>query len=371
MTDQIKLSELKAMISASAKEKGLDGVLDIEKIVKRVKERVELENAKKSIPQEISEVSNPELPQEIGKFPTEVSMDNEEIKNMPNPEINSPTPVDAGTTGNIPAYTPELPSFMDKIGPAKIIVFSQNELSEGGENLSNKPLRTFENPDVKKSMHDLWVEEGKKTAEVYIAKFEKIGEINFDFANGTSVFTEKRFEPDFEAQAKYKENPYSVDSKPVIATQSGPVDASNLQAQLATSIDLEKVVTDLVMNILRNQLLTNTERAAEAAPVTAENAATEPYGYSLAQAVKPMEEGFKLTMFQVVEERNGFEKVDTPKTLRESIEKNENKYLSRENESVQEWVFEGNTYYTAKNKISTKKCYTLKEESKNSKKSLL
>ena len=183
-------------------------------------------------------------------------------------------------------------------------------------------------------MHDLWVEEGKKTAEVYIAKFEKIGEINFDFANGTSVFTEKRFEPDFEAQAKYKENPYSVDSKPVIATQLGPVDASNLQTQLATSIDLEKVVTDLVMNILRNQLLTNTERAAEVAPVTAENATTEPYGYSLAQAVKPMEEGFKLTMFQVVEERNGFEKVDTPKTLRESIEKNENKYLSRENESL-------------------------------------
>jgi hypothetical protein len=371
MSEQIKLSELKAMIANAAKEKGLEKVLDIEKITQKVKQRVELENAKKSIPQEISEVSNPELPQEIGKFPTEVNMDKEEIQNMPNPEVNSPTPVDMGTTGNIPAYTPELPSFMDKIGPAKIVVFSQNELSEGGENLSNKPLRTFENPDVKKSMHDFWVEEGKKTAEVYIAKFEKIGEINFDFSNGTSVFTEKRFEPDFQAQAKYKENPYAAESKPVIITPAGPVDASNLQAQIATSVDLEKVVTDLVINILRNQLLTNSEKATVINPVTAENAATEPYGYSKAQAVKPMEEGFKLTMFQVVEERNGFEKIDTPEALRESIEKNENKFLSRENESVQEWVFEGKTFYTAKNKISAKKCYTLKEESKNSKKSLL
>lgn len=388
MTEKITVSELKNMVSKSISEKGLEGFLDVDKIVSKVRERVNLENAKKSIPQEISEVSNPALPTEMDKFPNEMEKDAEEIANMQTPQVNTPTPVDMGTTGNISAYTPELPSFMDKIGPAKVIIFSQNELSESGENLTNKPLRTFENPDVKKSMNDFWVGEGKKTAEVYMAKLEKVGEINFDFANGTSVFTEKRFEPDFEAQAKYKENPYmgnvpGSSSLTLSSSDSARVDGIANPITL-TAVDLEKAVSDIVMNVMKNYFLTNTERAVTESPklsvapdvnnpiIPANEPKEKGFGVSTSQVVKPMEEGFKLTMMQVVEERNGFQKTDTPAVLRESIEKGDNKYLTNENESVQEWAFEGKMYYTPKNRISIKKCYTITGESaQNTKKSLL
>ena len=55
-------------------------------------------------------------------------------------------------------------------------------------------------------MNDFWLDKGQKRAEVYMAKLEKIGELEFNYANGTTQFVEKRFDPDFEAQAKYKEN---------------------------------------------------------------------------------------------------------------------------------------------------------------------
>jgi hypothetical protein len=52
-----------------------------------------------------------------------------------------------------------------------------------------------------------------------------------------------------------------------------------------------------------------------------------------------------------------FQKIDTPKALKEAIEKDDRTFLSKENNEVQEWIFEGKKYYTPVNKISTRKCY--------------
>ena len=52
-------------------------------------------------------------------------------------------------------------------------------------------MRLMDDPDVKKSMHDLWIQEGKTKAKVFVAKFEEMGEIDFNYADGTSKFTEK------------------------------------------------------------------------------------------------------------------------------------------------------------------------------------
>jgi hypothetical protein len=372
MSNQMNIEELKTIIAGQIKEIGLNDVLDaaaIEKIKNKVMGVYNHEKAQNSIPGVIPEATIAGMGNtETGIFPggsfgmgestgdtsmtdttsVEKPIDNYDSTMQPGQNI------DAGTTGNIPAYKPELPSFMDKIEPAKVIVFSQNELSEGGENLSNKPLRTFEDPDVKKSMNDFWLDKGQKKADVYMAKLEKIGELEFDYANGTTKFVEKRFEPDFEAQAKYKENPYMADNAGPATPGALDINGQpNVMAQIASSVDINQVVTDIVMNILRNQMLTNTTRAIGGEPQI-KIEPKEGFGYDTTQAVKPMEEGFSLKMIDLV---NEYEKIDVPANLKEAIEKNDKKFLVKENEEVQEWVLDGKKYYTPVVKMSTKKCY--------------
>ena len=222
-------------------------------------------------------------------------------------------------------------------------------------------------------MHDLWMDKGQMKAEVYIAKLEKIGELEFNYANGTTQFVEKRFDPDFEMQAKYKENPYMNNAGPATPGALDINGQPNLAAQIASSVDLNQIVTDIVMNILRNQLMTNTTKAVNDIPPTPvgefasnfdtryipknvnEISPNEPMGYSTASAVKPMEEGFRLKMIDLV---NDYSKIDAPEKLKEAITKNDKSHLINENAEVQEWEVDGKLYYTPVNKISIKKCYT-------------
>lgn len=365
-SSKMNIDELKTMIASEVKTIGLNDVLDasaIEKIKNRVMDAYNYEQAKNGIQEVIPEAVTAGMGNvESGLFPgeygagvktgetsvqgatsVEIPLDNYDSTQQPGQKI------DIGTTGNIPSYTPELPSFLDKIEPAKVIIFSQNETSEGAENLTHKPLRTFSDPDVKKSMNDFWVEKGQRRAEVYLAKLEKIGEIEFDYANGTSQFIEKRFEPDFEVQSKYKENPY-------MANNAGPATPGaldingqpNIMNQIYTSVDLEKVVSELVMKILRDHLLANTTKAVSEVSIQ------EPFGYSISQSVKPMEESLTVKMIDLV---NEYVKIDAPSTLKEAMEKNDKKLLIKENEEVQEWLLDGKTYYTPTVRMSTKKCY--------------
>lgn len=363
---QISTNELKVMIANEIKTIGLNDVLDetsIEKIKNQIMSFYNREKAKSSLPSMIPEATVPVGmgAVEQGKFPNgeygtpastgvtsvaqatsvEAPMNNGDFTQQPGQNI------DMGTSGNIPAYTPELPAFLNKVEPAKVIIFSQNELSESGENLSNKPLRTFEDPDIKKSINDMWMDKGQRKAEVYMAKLEKIGDLEFDYANGTTKFIEKRFDPDFEMQAKYKENPYM----PKGPAAPGKLDISgqpNLVNQIANAVDMEKAVKDIVMDILRDKFLTNSERAVN------EISPEEPMGYSVAQAVSPMEESFSVKMIDLV---NSYEKIDAPAELKEAIIKNNKNFLINENQEVQEWLVDGKTYFTPVNKISTKKCY--------------
>lgn len=377
MPNQMNIEELKTIIANQIKEIGLNDVLDaaaIEKIKNKVMSIHNHEQAKNTMPEVIPEAVLPTGmgTSETGIFPgggfgmgeptgntsmadatsVEKSLYSGDFTQQPGQNV------DAGTTGNILAYKPELPSFMEKIEPAKVIIFSQNELSEGGENLTNKQLRTFADPDIKQSMNDFWLDKGQKRAEVYMAKLEKIGELEFDYANGTTKFIEKRFDPDFDAQAKYKENPY-------MANNAGPATPGmldlngqpNIMNQIASSVDLKQVVSDLVMNILRDQLMTNNTRAVavnSSNTSLGESSPVEPYGYNVAQSVKPMEEKFSTKMIDLV---NEYEKVDSPAILKEAIEKNDRKYLVKENDEVQEWMVNGKCYYTPVIKMSTKKCY--------------
>jgi len=366
MSTQIDKEQLKTMIASKIKDMDLNSVLDadaIKKIEDKIMNTYNSEKAKSEIPEKISEATFPSNlgTTETGIFPGggfgsgeptgRTSMaDATSVEKVHTDYDGTQVPgqnIELGTTGNIPAYKPELPSFMEKIEPAQVIIFSQNELSEGGENLSNKPLRTFSDPDVKKSMNDFWLDKGQKKADVYMAKLEKIGELEFDYANGTTKFVEKRFDPDFDLQAKYKENPYM----PTGPATPGTLDINgqpNIMNQIAGSVDIKQVVEDLVMKILRDQLLTNTTRAVN------EISPEEPMGYNVSQAVSPMEESFSIKMLDLV---NNYEKIDSPKELKEAIEKNNKSLLIKENGEVQEWKINGQSYFTPVNKISIKKCY--------------
>lgn len=391
MVQKINMDELKVMIANEIKNQNLNEVLDdinIEAIANNILHKQKMDNAKKAIPDMIPEqTEGPVMPTAPTNMPTSPDSAQEVPTNkyyQPTADLqsfgtgitNSPAQIDQSTSGNIPAYTPELPSFLDKIEPGKVIVFDMNELSHGGENLSHAPLRTFENPDVKKSMMDLWTGEGKRKAEVYMAKFEKIGEIEFNYANGTSQFIEKRFEPDFEAQAKYKENPYMATSTP----QTIGVDGSNILAQISTAVDLEAVVKKIVMDLIQKGMMGNS-----AGPISVPQ---EGFGFRPDQAVKPMEEStpgyaaykmfkgdgdfkdlndivasdkFDLNMAKLVDENGPYVKSELPEALKEYIGSGKREFLKNENQEVEEWHFDGVNYYLPKNRISRNKGYIVKK----------
>jgi hypothetical protein len=379
MAEKINIDELKVMIANQIKNENLHEVLDsanIEEIARNILGKHKRDNAVNAIPDMIPE--NTEAP---AMATNAVSMPKPEEDTVPasryfNPSngledfgtgtTNSPNQVDQSTSGNIPSYEPALPSFMDKIDPAKIIVFDMNELSQGGENLSHKPLRTFENPDVKKSMNDLWIDEGKRKADVYMVKLEKIGCLDFNYSNGTTRFDEKKFDPDFAVQATYRENPYAAnDAMKSVESQS------NVMNQISTAVDLEGVVKNIVMDLIKKGITTDLPQ--------------ESYGYDKSQAVKPMEESvpgyaaramfnsggdieelntvadsFDLNMAKLVDDDGSFMKTELPESLREHIGSGDREFLRNENQEVEEWHFDNTSYFLPKNRISKNKGYVFK-----------
>lgn len=267
--------EINVMIANQLRNKGLNNAIDSEKIKKSVMEKLsQIKNKQNNSDKDISEMQNPKIAQGPTEFPKDDSNTQPQQQNQPSqsnqPQIQpqqQPT-VNTGQT-QIQQQTnntqkvinpseqpsqpkialPEQPYFLKDVKPEDIFVYDYNELSVGGENLSTKPFKLLNNPDEKKSMKDFWSEKGVTKADVYQSKFEKIGQITFDYRNGTSTFIEKRFEPDFEVQQQYKENPYASDPK------------MEVENYIKNNLDLEKVVSDVVTNIVKNYFLTNSERA--------------------------------------------------------------------------------------------------------------
>ncbi|HWY35475.1 MAG TPA: hypothetical protein VNX68_12590 [Nitrosopumilaceae archaeon] len=92
------------------------------------------------------------------------------------------------------AYKPQIPEVLEGIGNEQFFVFNENEISLGAEALSKTPFRLMSNPDDKRSMIELWATEGKKGADMYLVKFEKIGELVFNPFEGTANYTKKPFD---------------------------------------------------------------------------------------------------------------------------------------------------------------------------------
>lgn len=87
-------------------------------------------------------------------------------------------------------YKPQLPEFILKSQPAQLFIYDRNELSMGAESLSNMKYSVVGSPDTKKSMHELWIEEGKIKAEIFKVELQQIGVMEFDPTVGTCRFVE-------------------------------------------------------------------------------------------------------------------------------------------------------------------------------------
>lgn len=342
------VSELKALIANHVKDKGLNNILSPE-IMENIKEKImskyHLHKASSQIPELIPESDGPSPPMAAGgtvEFPKD-----EDAKELAfDTNLGMGQPENSGRIGMEPGaeetenleepkmgYAPELPNFIDKIEPAKVIIFSQNELSLGGENLANEPLRTFSNPDIKKSIHEFWIEDGKKRAEVYIAKLEKIGEVEFDYRTGVAKFVEKRMEPELPTLGTDKENIL------IQAPEQKICDIPELSNTMES--DDSKNVQNIIMEAIQEAL--------------------KKVGLDKKKEFTPAEVKFELKMLDLVNEDNGYMKVNTPDILIERISKSDKSCLIRENEEVQEWISDnGKSYFLPTKPLSIKKCYIRK-----------
>ena len=162
------------------------------------------------------------------------------------------------------AYKPQVPAVLEGIGNEQLFVFDDNDLSLGAEALSKTPFRLMSNPDDKRSMIELWKGEGKKGADMYLVKFEKVGEIVFNPFEGTATYTKKPFEDG--------ENPLNV---PISGLTPEEAHASQQPTEIMndviepktdvtlpasdnmglSSMDLDKLIKDRIDSIIKSHFI--------------------------------------------------------------------------------------------------------------------
>lgn len=351
----INQEEVNALLASEIRKMGLDGALKLNTVKERVMKKIQEMSLGT---QEVNEMENPAVAQGPTKFPNPAE-DEEKFHVAPNiqtpataaPKVGMEAGVQPLNTPMEPktAIIPEIPDFLKEVQPGKIIVFDFNELSVGGENLSNKPFKTMEDPDVCKSMQQMWSENGITRAEVFQTKFEKIGEVAFDYKSGSSQFIEMGAQPDFNVQQQYKENPYAAQPE------------KEIENFVKNNVDLDQKITDIVTNIVKNYFLTNSERAINQ-PSGIENVLS---GQSTIPPVPVEDRGInkaiqenKVTLRDLVSNNSGFKKVDTPAELLETITgKSKIAKLVYEDKEVKKWVFGDKEYFFPSDAMSIKKCY--------------
>lgn len=264
MPTKIKDEQLSNLIVNQIKQEGLDNIFPkemLDEIKNKVKEayRLQLKSPKKTYQTPTG-----------NEFPYAES---EEINNNIQPEfpVQQPPPAKFKEPGSEPtdqtyqpvvakAYTPEFPDVLANMPAEKLAIIDLNELEENGERLSSKNIRTMDNLDIRKSMLQSWKENGRTKADVFLIKFEKIGQLNFNYANGTTVFEQNALtapvKPDTYGQSptQPQENPYKQNNTiPTIDS----VNSEMLKNTIKTSVDVESIIKQVTKELLTKALSDN------------------------------------------------------------------------------------------------------------------
>lgn len=205
MAEKISSSELERLIRRKVKEKGLAADVSDEQIIELKKKIRDAVNGRPATPDVQMDV-NAGAPAP-GEIPTpithEVQADPESLEvahkegelsqkeqDLASQELElKQRESELEQKEKAEEYVPQLPAFINDIGPESIIVFDMNELSFGGESMSNAAFRLKANPNEKASPHQLWVAKGIKTLKVYMSQPVQIGIMEFNPFNGTTTFT--------------------------------------------------------------------------------------------------------------------------------------------------------------------------------------
>ena len=162
-------------------------------------------------------------------------------------------------------YRPILPEKIETINPEKLFLFDENKLSVGSENLSRLDFNLLDAPESKINMHELWLKDAIKKAEVYIVKYEKIGDIEFNPIEGTTSFKAIKNE-DIETinpeEAKVNSQGNMLDSiAPVKDVILPPLENNNIINSLENSTEEESEENLLLKNkveeMIKNYLSKN------------------------------------------------------------------------------------------------------------------
>jgi len=163
------------------------------------------------------------------------------------------------------AYEPKLPETLENVGAEEFFVFNTSELSHGAEGMSYNKFRKKGEPDTKSSMSDIWSKDGKTKADVYVVEFKKLGNLEFNPFNGTSTFTEDRFENPEELSKVPQDGltpEAAVDSQNATEDMQDTIDpvmdktlppAEDMG--LVNAVDMEKIVKDRVDAIIKDYFL--------------------------------------------------------------------------------------------------------------------
>jgi len=248
--------QLGVIIASQIRERGLNDVFDAS-VVDSIKAKIKAEYKRmREAPSQESVIPEADgvvpTPSAANTFPYDV--ENDDSGEVPPVEIDVKPAMEAGGQATDVAYdpkvyTPELPDMLKHVKPAKLVAMELSELENGGELLASKPFRTLDDIDVQKSMMDLWKEEGCTKAEVYIIKYEKAGEMAFDYTNGTSVFIPTPSEPEAVNAEPYKENPYSEEN-PNEPNKFKEPSTKEIENYVRTSVDVEDIVKRVALELM-------------------------------------------------------------------------------------------------------------------------
>jgi len=349
MEKVLNQEELHAIIAKEIRAKGLNEVLKLETIKERVIKKIrELKGEEQET--QINELENPNV---ATSAPREMPREDEDDLNPPEAAQTPSEEVQvqmSRESGDTPLDVPmeprravnDTPEFLKEIEPGKIVIFDYNELSESGLNLTNKPLRTYDNPDIRKSMSELWSEGGRTKAEVFQTKYEKIGDLEYDYKNGVTRFVENTEQPNVDVNGVYKENPYKVESNPVIE--------KDIESYITQNVDMDSKVNDVIANIVKDYFLTNSEKAVNDlnAPESTQNPAKD----------YPLQNIAEAKLNDLMKVNTEYSKIDTPKALLETIDGKSNEAkLVYENKEVKKYTIKDKEYFLPTDALSVRKCY--------------
>lgn len=340
MSKYMSQDELKHKIVTQIHKEGLDGIFQ-EDVIEKIKERVTREyklrkEMNSSSEEEIdSSLNETDMRPPIGGGPNHFPYEDDFTTSarVNNVDVEAePVGVEAGSEPtDVPyepkrAVVPEVPTPLKEQEPGEIIVFDYNEVaSVSGENLAKKPFRKKDDPETKQTIHDFWMQEGKTRVKVYAAKFEEIGEVEFNYTNGTAHFVDIKNPSVSNNVNAYQENPYAANSLPQI---SEPATETDLRKSIESQVDLENVLIKVVKDILKDGLKD-------------QPTATEPKIPNPAPIVNPVQERLN------IDDIKKMPSVPVPQPISQRLlgENNTNvEYISQSNEYAA-YLSEGKMYY--------------------------